>query len=33
MSLSNVTLVLQTGENVRIHLELHFSWMLRGVSL
>jgi len=33
VSLSNVSLALQTGENVHIHLELHFSGMLCGVNL
>jgi hypothetical protein len=33
MSLSNVSLALQTGGNLRIHLDLHFSGMLRGVNL
>ena len=33
VSLSNVSLALQTGENVRIHLDLHFSGMLRSVNL
>jgi hypothetical protein len=28
VSLSNVSLALQTGKNVRIHLDLHFSGML-----